>query len=151
MFTQEELLEYPDYLLTKYQNEIYRQLTNYIEKNKLSQQDVANKMGVSNAYVSQILNGNFNFTLKKLIELSLFIGKVPDFEFVPPHVYFKREEDRNKDGYEAGIEKIKIIEKTFFVPIETPVSTTEYPNFMTHIGKMTVKTFNVDSQTLSII
>lgn len=43
---------------------------------------MAKKMGVSNAYISQVLNGNFNFTLRKLIELGLAIGKVPRIEFV---------------------------------------------------------------------
>ena len=50
--------------------------------NNLTQQDMAKKMGVSSAYISQVLNGNFNFTLKKLIELGLAIGKVPIIEFV---------------------------------------------------------------------
>ena len=82
MLTQDELLETPDYLLTKYQNEIFRVLHEYMENNRLSQKDVAKKLGVSNAYISQVLNGNFNFTLKKLIELGLAIGKVPKIEFV---------------------------------------------------------------------
>ena len=82
MLTQDELLETPDYLLTKYQNEIFRVLHEYMGNNRLSQKDVAKKLGVSNAYISQVLNGNFNFTLKKLIELGLAIGKVPKIEFV---------------------------------------------------------------------
>jgi transcriptional regulator with XRE-family HTH domain len=82
MLTQDELLETPDYLLTKYQNEIFRVLHGYMESNNLSQKDVAKKLGVSNAYISQVLNGNFNFTLKKLIALGLAIGKVPKIEFV---------------------------------------------------------------------
>jgi transcriptional regulator with XRE-family HTH domain len=43
-----------------------------MKANNLNQGDVAKKLGVSNAYVSQILNGNFNFTLKKLIELGCY-------------------------------------------------------------------------------
>jgi len=80
--TRDELLESPDYLFTKYQNEIFRQLHGYMRDNQLTQKDVAKKLGVSNAYISQVLNGNFNFTLKKLIELGLVIGKVPKIEFV---------------------------------------------------------------------
>jgi hypothetical protein len=40
MLTQDELIESPDYLLTKYQNEIFRQLRGYMEDNKLSKKDV---------------------------------------------------------------------------------------------------------------
>ncbi|GEM_PF-1569448 len=81
MLTKKELLKYPNYLIKKYQNEIYRQLVDYMEKNKLSQKDIAKKLKVSSAYVSQILNGNFNFTLSKLIELGLLMGKIPVIEF----------------------------------------------------------------------
>ncbi len=87
MLTQDELLSTPDYLLTKYQNEIFRHLNGYMQENHLSQKDVAKKLGVSNAYISQVLNGNFNFTLKKLIELGLAMGKVPKIEFVDKDEY----------------------------------------------------------------
>ncbi len=91
MFKKEELLAKPNYLLTTYQNEIYRQVISYMKENNLSQKDVAEKLGVSNAYISQIINGNFNFTLKKLIELGLMIGKVPALEFVEFNEYWRRE------------------------------------------------------------
>jgi predicted XRE-type DNA-binding protein len=92
-----ELLESPDYLLTKYQNEIYRQLCGYMDVNKLSQKDVAKKLGVSNAYISQVLNGNFNFTLKKLIELGLAMGKVPRIEFMDKEEYHSSKKRKNME------------------------------------------------------
>ncbi len=90
MLSKKELLEGPEYLLTGYQNEIFRQLTAYMEMHNLSQKDIAKSLGVSNAYVSQILNGNFNFTLKKLIELGLIMGKVPHLEFLNQDEFWKR-------------------------------------------------------------
>ncbi len=87
MTNRDKKFKYPNYLLTKYQNEIYRQLIDYMKANNLAQKDVAVKLGVSNAYVSQILNGNFNFTLKKLIELGLMMGKIPNIEFVKIEKY----------------------------------------------------------------
>ena len=60
MFSKKELLKRPNYLLTKYQNEIYRQLVEYIRSNNLTQKEVANRLGVSSSYISQILNGNFS-------------------------------------------------------------------------------------------
>lgn len=82
MINRKNLLESPNYLLTTYQLEIYRHISNYMKENNLTQKDLAKQLNVSDAYVSQILNGNFNFTLKKLIELGLKIGKVPTLEFV---------------------------------------------------------------------
>ena len=83
MFTQEELFESPTYLLTIYQNEIFREVHGYMQEKGITQKEMAKKLGVSDAYVSQILNGKFNFTLKKLIELGLAIGKIPKIKFVP--------------------------------------------------------------------
>lgn len=105
---KEELLNRPDYLLTKYQNEIYRQLTSYMKENGLTQSDVAKSLGVSNAYVSQIINGNFNFTLKKLIELGILIGKVPEINFISKEEFIRKSKPDKKKGTrdvkkEAGI------------------------------------------------
>ena len=83
MFTQEELFESPTYVLTLYQNEIFREVHGYMQEKGVTQKELAKKLGVSDAYVSQILNGKFNFTLKKLIELGLAIGKIPKIKFVP--------------------------------------------------------------------
>jgi predicted XRE-type DNA-binding protein len=93
MSSKSKLLKRPNYLLTKYQNEIYRQLAAYIQSNNLTQKDVAERLGVSSAYVSQVLNGNFNFTLKKLIEIGLMIGKVPALEFVDSTEFWRREKE----------------------------------------------------------
>lgn len=82
MIDKEGLRKWPNYHLTGAQSEIFRQLTTYMESRHLSQKEIAEKLGVSGSYVSQVLNGNFNFTLKKLIELGLLTGKVPQLEFV---------------------------------------------------------------------
>ena len=95
MFTQEELLESPAYLLTLYQNEIFREVHSYMQENGITQKELAKKLGVSDAYVSQILNGKFNFTLKKLIELGLAIGKIPKIKFVPQTTVLNKPKQKN--------------------------------------------------------
>jgi transcriptional regulator with XRE-family HTH domain len=77
MFTREEVLRSPEYWFEEAQNELYRQVVEYMEKTGLNQTQLADKLGVSKGYVSQILKGEFNYTLKKLIEISLAVGKVP--------------------------------------------------------------------------
>jgi len=81
MYKREELFESPEYWFETLQNELYRQVSGYIESEKMTQTQLAEKLGVSKGYISQIMNGNFNYTLKKLIELSLAIGKAPVIEF----------------------------------------------------------------------
>jgi hypothetical protein len=48
---------------------------------------MAKKLNVSRGYINQVLNVNFNFTLKKLIELSLAMNKIPlvKFEKINPN------------------------------------------------------------------
>jgi len=81
MITRKELITSPEYWFEGIQNELYRQVITYMEKSGLNQNQLADKLGVSKGYVSQILKGEFNYTLKKLIEISIAIGKIPMIEF----------------------------------------------------------------------
>ncbi len=98
MISKEKLLKQPNYLLSKYQAEIYRQLSAFMKENKLSQKQVAKKLGVSNSYVNQILKGNFNYTLKKLVEISLLIGKVPSLEFISFNDIWDQQKRKREDS-----------------------------------------------------
>ncbi|MCF0072309.1 helix-turn-helix domain-containing protein [Dyadobacter sp. CY261] len=81
MRTREDLLKSSTYWLTGVQIEVFNLLNTYMEENNLTQRQVAEKLNVSPSYVSQILNGNFNFTISKLIELALLVGKAPIIQF----------------------------------------------------------------------
>ncbi|NBW35873.1 MAG: XRE family transcriptional regulator [Cytophagia bacterium] len=81
MITREELLKSPEYWFENAQNELYRQVIQYKESKGINQSELATELGVTKGYVSQILKGEFNYTLKKLIEISLAIGKVPQIEY----------------------------------------------------------------------
>jgi len=77
LYNIQALRKQPEFVLTQLQNELFRELTAYMERNALSKKQLAEKLGVSPSYISQVLNGNFNFTVLKLVELSLAIDKVP--------------------------------------------------------------------------
>jgi transcriptional regulator with XRE-family HTH domain len=83
MITVEELMKTEEYWFETIQNELFRKVETYLNTNKMTQTQLAEKLGVSKGYVSQILNGNFNATLKKLIELSLALDMAPLIDFVP--------------------------------------------------------------------
>lgn len=83
MMNQEEIVKRPEYWLETIQNEIYRQVAAYLKDNKMTQTQLAMKLGVSKGYISQIMKGEFNYTLKKLIELSLAVGNAPVIKFKP--------------------------------------------------------------------
>lgn len=81
MKSKKEIIKSPSYWLEKTQNEFYRQFISYMAENRKNQNDMAKLLKVTKGYVSQILNGNFNPTLKKLIELSIVINKIPKIEW----------------------------------------------------------------------
>jgi transcriptional regulator with XRE-family HTH domain len=81
MIKREELLRTNEYWFETLQNEIYRMVADYLHKEGLNQTQLALQLGVSKGYISQIMNGNFNYTLKKMIELSLALKRAPAFEF----------------------------------------------------------------------
>ena len=83
MLKREELVRTPEYWLETIQNEIFRQVAVYLRDNNMTQTQLAEQLGVTKGYVSQIMKGEFNYTLKKLIELSLAVGKAPVINFMP--------------------------------------------------------------------
>lgn len=99
--TRKELLSAPEFWLDQAQNELFRQLKSFMDAENLNQTELAKKLGVSKGYVSQILNGNFNYTLRKLIELSLAIGLVPVLRYEPLTAITKRGVKSRKNGLNA--------------------------------------------------
>ncbi|MBL4662539.1 MAG: helix-turn-helix domain-containing protein [Flavobacteriaceae bacterium] len=82
MKTREELLRSKEYWLEKIQNTLFNELEDYIENKGINKTAFAKELGVSKSYLSQILNGNFDHKLSKLIELSLAINKIPMINFI---------------------------------------------------------------------
>ncbi|WP_419212629.1 helix-turn-helix domain-containing protein [Maribacter sp. X9] len=81
MLTNKELISNTGYWLDQIQNEIFNELKIYMDENHLNQKGLAEELGYSQSYISQVLNGNFNHSLGKLIDLSLAINKVPKISF----------------------------------------------------------------------
>ena len=77
-----ELLSSPEYWTAELQMELYRQIEAYMEENGLNKSQLAQKLGCTKGYVSQLLNGDFDHKMSKFFELALAIGKVPEFNFV---------------------------------------------------------------------
>jgi transcriptional regulator with XRE-family HTH domain len=99
MLKQKELIQTPEYWMEAIQNELYRQLKKFLEENEMTQTQLAEKLHFTKGYISQIMNGNFNYTLRKLIELSLALGIVPDLEFRSFAEYLDKEQ---KNYYDAA-------------------------------------------------
>lgn len=78
---RKELLKSKEYWLVKIQNELHNELKKYMKESGLNQSQLAEKLKVTKGYVSQILNGDFDYRLSKFIDLCLSINKVPEVKF----------------------------------------------------------------------
>jgi transcriptional regulator with XRE-family HTH domain len=76
-----ELAASREYWLTKIQNELYDNVEQYLERQGMTRTQLAEQLGVTKGYVSQLLNGDFDHKLSKLIDLSLAVGVVPNVKF----------------------------------------------------------------------
>jgi transcriptional regulator with XRE-family HTH domain len=100
MIKREELLKTEEYWFETLQNEIYRIVAAYLENEGMNQSEFAEKLGVSKGYISQIMNGNFNYTLKKLIELSLAVNRIPEFNFKDINEFISEDRKRFEMQYD---------------------------------------------------
>lgn len=82
MYTEKELKEFPEYWTENIQNDLYFKIKKYMEANNLNKTKLAKDLGVSKGYVTQILNGEFNPSIKKYTELALKTGHYPNISFV---------------------------------------------------------------------
>jgi transcriptional regulator with XRE-family HTH domain len=87
-----ELLKSNGYWIAKIQIGLYHQIIDYMDSKKINRTQLANSLGVTKSYITQILNGDFNHRITKLVELSLAIGKVPKIEYEDVEQFIKEDE-----------------------------------------------------------
>jgi transcriptional regulator with XRE-family HTH domain len=88
----EKILNQPSYWVEGVNGSLYNAVINYMEANDLNRTKLASHLGISKGRVSQILNdGEINFSLEKIIEIALKVGKYPVFEFQDKQAYLEKE------------------------------------------------------------
>lgn len=85
--TRDELINSREYWIAKIQLDLFNQLEKYMADNTISRTQLAEKLGVTKGYVSQILNGDFDHKISKLVDLSLAMGKVPEISYTNVTAY----------------------------------------------------------------
>ena len=88
-----DLFKNKGYWTSKIQLKLFKEIDDYMKENNLNRTQLAKKLGVSRGYITQVLNGDFNHSVSKLVELSLAIGKIPEFKFKDLESEIKNAED----------------------------------------------------------
>ena len=103
MKTRAELLKSKGYWLAKIQTELFREIDGFKRKNGMNNTQLAEYLGCSKGYIYQLLNGDFDHKLSKLIELSLAIGKVPCIEYMDMESYMVRDDIMYKATFKTSV------------------------------------------------
>ena len=78
---REDLLKSPSYWTAGLQMELYRQIISFMKRRGMNKSQLAEYLGCSKGYVTQLLSGDFDHKLSKFVELSLAINKIPEISF----------------------------------------------------------------------
>lgn len=92
--TREELFKSPAYWTAGLQMELYRQIAEFMENHHMNKTQLAEYLGCSKGYVTQLLNGDFDHKLSKFVELSLAVGKIPEITFSDVEEYILSDSER---------------------------------------------------------
>lgn len=78
----ESILSQTGYWIEAVNGILYEAVIGYMENNNLNRTRMAEHLGISKGRLSQILNdGNINFSLEKIIEIAIKVGKYPVLTF----------------------------------------------------------------------
>ncbi len=78
-----DIIKSPDYWTTKIQIDLYNCAEQFMKKHGKNRAQLAEYMGVSRGYVTQVLNGDYDHRLSKFVELSIAFGYIPCVQFTP--------------------------------------------------------------------
>jgi len=73
----------PDYVLEGIVLDLTDRIALAMQEQGVSRAELAERLGVSRAYITKLLGGNTNMTLRTLVRLALALGMVPEVSLVP--------------------------------------------------------------------
>lgn len=109
-----ELLKSREYWLAEIQLNLFNLIENYRSKKKINKTQLAAELGVTKGYVTQILNGDFDHKISKLVDLSLSFNKVPIITYLDLDKYVE-DDAENKPHYLDNRHLPKVIQYQFYV------------------------------------
>lgn len=84
---RENILKNAGYWITQIQLALYNCAFKFMKTKGMNRTQLAGHLGVTKGYVTQLLNGDYDHKLSKLVELSLSFGYVPKIDFVAIEKY----------------------------------------------------------------
>ena len=89
---RKDILKEPAYWITLIQTELYNCAMNFMKRTGKNRTQLAEHLNVSKGYVTQLLSGDYNYSLTKLVETCMAFGYVPKVSFTSLEEEIYREE-----------------------------------------------------------
>lgn len=77
--TRESLLQSPEFWIENIKTELFNMVQEYMDENNLKRKELAAELGFTKGYISQVLNGDSDHRISKLVALATSLGKAPYF------------------------------------------------------------------------
>lgn len=90
--TREELIQSKEYWVTNIQLKLFAEVDAFMKAHQMNRTQFAEYLGCTKGYVTQLLSGDYDNKLSKLVELSLAIGKIPELDFADISSFTARDE-----------------------------------------------------------
>lgn len=142
---RKELLKSAEYWLVKIQNDLYNLIENYRKEKKLKKTELADELGVTKGYVSQILKGDFDHKVSKLVDLSLAFNKVPIISYVDIEEYLKNDELDNTNYVLKNLHKKAVIAFNTYIGSEKGIEEVFNSNSLAAMYKGPVVSISVNN------
>lgn len=116
---RDKIISQPGYWVEQINGVLYDAIMDYMETHNMKRKDLAKHLGISKGRVSQIINdGEINFRLEKIIEISLKLGMVPHFNLEDKNEFLDKEEihlvqreiNNMQDYFESSQDDSKVIQ-----------------------------------------
>ncbi|MGB8192713.1 MAG: helix-turn-helix transcriptional regulator [Chitinophagaceae bacterium] len=98
---REDLLKSKEYWMGQIQNDLFEVIQKYMEKNAFNRTQLAAKLNVTKGYVTQVLNGDFDHKISKLVELAIACNAAPLLYFTDLDKYIK--DDSSDKTYNLSV------------------------------------------------
>jgi transcriptional regulator with XRE-family HTH domain len=90
--TRADLLSSRNYWIAKTQLDLHHELEAFMAEHNINRTQLAERLGVTKGYVSQVLNGDFDHKVSKLVDLALLMGKVPSIKYIDLAKYVENDQ-----------------------------------------------------------
>lgn len=103
--TREDVLKSPEYWTAMIQIALYNCAEKYMKANGKNRKQLAEHLGVSKGYVTQLLSGEYDHRLSKMVELALACGCVPQVDFISVEKIIERESFKTTCKWNVSYDK----------------------------------------------